>query len=211
MGHVYVSLTVSLDGFIAGPNDGHDFPLGEGGESLFEWYSTGDTEYTMPSGQMTWNIPRASAEYLEDRLSRVGAIICGRRTFDIAHGWAGRHPVDVPVVVVTHQVPEEWANTDAPFTFVTDGIESAVRQARAIAGDRDIGVAAASIAQQCLRAGLLAGIQLNVVPLLLGGGVRLFDQIGDGPIPLQRVAVIDTPNVTHLEYLVVRDPAPARA
>ncbi len=211
MGHVYVSLTISLDGFIAGPNDGHQFPLGEGGERLFQWYSTGDTEYTMPDGKMTSMISRASADYLAGKLSQVGALICGRRTFDIAHGWGGRHPVDVPVVVVTHAVPAEWVDTHAPFTFVTDGIESAVRQAQAIAGDRDIGVAAASITQQCLRAGLLDGIQLNLVPVLLGGGVRLFDQIGTRPIELERVAVIDTPDVTHLEFRVIREPASASA
>lgn len=211
MGQVYVSLSISLDGFIAGPNDGHEFPLGEGGERLFQWYSTGDTEYTMPNGIMSTKISRVSADYLNDKLSQVGALICGRRTFDIAHGWGGRHPADVPVVIITHEVPADWADSDAPFTFVTDGIESAVRQARAIAGDRDIGVAAASIAQQCLEAGLLDGIQLNLVPVLLGGGVRLFDHLGAAPINLERVAVIDAPDVTHLEYLVLREPSPAHA
>jgi dihydrofolate reductase len=140
---------MSLDGFIAGPNDSI--------EHIFDWYSSGDTEYTVPSGTMTVKVSSASAAYLKDVFPRIGALVTGRRTFDLTNGWGGRHPAEVPVFVVTHNVPEEWLreHPDAPFTFVTDGVESAVAQAKAAAGGQNVGVGAASIAQQCINAGLL--------------------------------------------------------
>lgn len=181
MGTVGVGLTMSLDGFIAGPNDGPGNPLGDGGERLFNWYFTGDTEFVMPSGAWTVNVSAASARHLGEVFPRLGAIICGRRTFDIADGFDGRHPADVPVFVVTHDVPDEWANDGNPFTFVTDGVESAVAQAKAAAGEKNVGVGGASIAQQCIRAGLLDEIHIDLVPCLLGNGVRLFDHLGVEP------------------------------
>ena len=204
MGMVGTSLTVSLDGFIAGPNDGPANPLGDGGEQLFAWYAGGDTEYVVPSGGMTFNVSPASAAMLRETYPACGALVTGRRTFDIAKGWGGRHPLDVPVFVVTHAVPPEWVGRDAPFTFVTDGVERAVELARAVAGEKNVGVGAASIVQQCLRAGLLDEIQVELVPVLLGGGVRLFDHLGIGPVALERTAVIQGDGVTHLRFRVVR-------
>ena len=204
MGTVGTSLSMSLDGFIAGPNDGPERPLGEGGERLFQWYSSGDTDYTMPSGTMAVKVSAASAAMLREAHGTIGALVTGRRTFDITNGWGGRHPLDVPVFVVTHSVPQGWANDGSPFTFVTDGVESAVAQAKRAAGDKNVGVGAASIVQQCLRAGLLDEIQLDLVPVLLGAGVRLFENLGAEPVELERTSVVEAPGVTHLRFRVVK-------
>jgi dihydrofolate reductase len=148
MGKVAVGLTMSLDGFIAGPNDGPERPLGEGGERLFEWYSGGDTEYEMPGTGMVFRISAQSVELLREVNERMGAFVTGRRTFDIANGWGGNPPLGVPTFVVTHSVPEEWIYEGSPYTFVTDGVERAVELAKEAAGDRDVAVGAASVAQQ---------------------------------------------------------------
>ena len=204
MGKVSMGLSMSLDGFIAGPNDGPGRPLGEGGERLFAWYSGGDTEYRLPGTEMVFRISPQSAELLREAHSKMGAFVTGRRTFDITNGWGGRPPLGVPTFVVTHTVPQEWVYEGSPFTFVTDGIESAVEQARAVAGDKDVAVGAASIVQQCIEAGLLDEIHVDLVPVLLGEGVRLFDHLGTEPIELERTRVIETPDVTHLTFRVVK-------
>ena len=204
MGKVAMGLSMSLDGFIAGPNDGAERPLGEGGERLFAWYSGGDTEYRLPGTEMVFMVSPQSAELLREAHGNMGAFVTGRRTFDIANGWGGRPPLGVPTFVVTHTVPQEWAYEGSPFTFVTDGVESAVERARAVAGERDVAVGAASIAQQCIRAGLLDEIHVDLVPVLLGGGVRLFDHLGTGPIELQHTRVVEAPGVMHLTFCVVR-------
>ena len=116
-------------------------------------------------------------------------------------GW--QPPLDVPVFVVTGSVPPEWVYQGSLFTFVTDGLESALEQAKAVAGNKDVGVGAASIVQQCIRAGLLDEIHLDLVPVLLGGGVSLFDHLGTGPIDLERTRVIEGA-VTHLTFRVVK-------
>jgi dihydrofolate reductase len=134
----------------------------------------------------------------------MGAFVTGRRTFDFANGWGGRPPLGVPTFVVTHTVPQEWAYEGSPFTFVTDGVESAVEQAKAIAEDKNVTVGAASIAQQSIRAGLLDEIHVDLVPVLLGGGVRLFEHLGTEPIGLERTRVIEAPGVTHLTFRVVK-------
>ncbi len=204
MGRVTVGLSMSLDGFIAGPNDGPGSPLGEGGERLFAWYSGGDTEYRLPGTEMVFNLSPQSAELLREVERTMGAFVTGRRTFDIANGWGGRPPLGVPSFVVTHTVPQDWVYEGSPFTFVTDGVESAVEQAKAVAADKDVAVGAASITQQCIRAGLLDEVHINLVPLLLGGGVRLFDHLGTEAIELERTRVIEAPGVTHLGFRVIK-------
>ena len=204
MGKVSTGLSMSLDGFIAGPNDGPRLPLGDGGERLFAWYSSGDTEYTLPGTEMVFRVSPQSAELLREAHSKMGAFVTGRRTFDIANGWVGRPPLGVPTFVVTHTVPQEWAYEGSPFTFVMDGVESAVEQAKAAAGGKDVAVGAASIAQQCIKAGLLDQIHVDLVPVLLGGGVRLFDHLGAGPIELERTEVVEGAGVTHLTFRVVK-------
>jgi dihydrofolate reductase len=204
MGKVSTGLSMSLDGFIAGPNDGPEQPLGEGGERLFEWYSGGETEYRLPGTEMAFRVSPASAELLREAHSKMGAFVTGRRTFDITNGWGGSPPLGVPTFVVTHTVPQEWVYEGSPYTFITDGVESAVEQAKAVAGDKDVAVGAASIAQQCIRSGLLDEIHIDLVPVLLGGGVRLFEHLGTGPIELERVRVVEAPDVTHLTFRVVK-------
>lgn len=205
MEKVTSGLTMSLDGFIAGPNDGPEHPLGEGGMRLFDWYSSGDTEYVVPSGEMTFMVSEQSAAMLREAFGAIGAIVTGRSTFDITNGWGGRHPLDVPIFVLTHNVPDGWDYEGSPFTFVIDGVESAVEQARAAAGEKNVAVGAASLVQQCLRAGLLDEVHVDLVPVLLGGGVRLFDNLGTEHIELERTEVIEAPDVTHMTFRVVKE------
>jgi dihydrofolate reductase len=122
VGKVDTGFYTSLDGFIARPN-------GDVGP-LFDWYFGGDTEYTVPSGNFTLKVSEQSAELLRTSHGTMGALVVGRRHFDHARGWGGRHPMDLPVFVVTHTVPREWTYEGSPFTFVTDGVESAVERAR---------------------------------------------------------------------------------
>jgi dihydrofolate reductase len=204
MGKVRTGHSTSLDGFIAGPNDGPEAPMGDGGERLLAWYSGGDTEYRLPGTEMVFRVSKQSAELLRETRTTTGALVTGRRTFDFTNGWGGRHPLDVPTFVVTHTVPQEWVYEGSPFTFVTDGVESAVEQAKAVAGGKDVAVGAASIAQQCIRAGLLDEVHVNLVPVLLGGGVRLFEHLGTTPIDLESTRVIEAPGVTHLTFRVVK-------
>ena len=192
MATVGTELSMSLDGFIADSNDGI--------EQVFAWYGTGPVAVTMPSGAMTVEVSEASAGHLREGSGRVRALVTGRRTFDVAGGWGGRHPMDVPMFVVTHEVPEGWPRDDAPFTFVTEGVESAVEQAVAVAGDGVVGVGAADLVQQCLNAGLLEEIVVNLVPVLLGEGVRLFDNLASAPVLLDGPRVIEGAGVTHLYY-----------
>jgi dihydrofolate reductase len=204
MGKVAMGLSMSLDGFIAGPNDGPEAPLGEGGELLFGWYSSGDTEYRLPGTELVFKISPQSAELLRETHGKMGAFVTGRRTFDITNGWGGRPPLGVPTFVVTHTVPREWVYEGSPFTFVTEGVESAVERARAVAGDKIVAVGAASIVQQCIRAGILDEIHIDLVPVLLGDGVRLFEHLGMGPIQLESTRVIEAPGLTHLTFRVVK-------
>jgi dihydrofolate reductase len=196
MGKVGTGFSTSLDGFIAGPN-------GDVG-SLFDWYFGGDTDYTMPSGGMTLKVSPQSTEFLRESDERTGALVVGRRHFDHAGAWGGRHPMDVPVFVVTHTVPQEWAYEGSPFAFVTEDVESAVGQARATAGDKDVGVGGADVAQQCIKAGLIDEIGVDLVPVLFGEGIRFFDRLGTGQIDLESTRVVEAPGVTHLRFRVVR-------
>jgi dihydrofolate reductase len=200
MGQAVVDLTVSLDGFVAGAGDGPDLSLGRGGERLFMWMTAGPESNRAENRLMP---PDASKVVVDEWMSDCGAIISGRRTFDIANGWKGGHPIDVPIFVVTHQAPThgEWSPR---VSFVTDGIQHALELAQEAAGDLKVSVSAADTAQQLLRAGKLDEIQIGVVPLLLGAGVRLLDHIGPDPIPLEQTRVIESDGVTHLRYRVVR-------
>ena len=149
MGKVICALSMSLDGFIAGPNDGLDNPLGDGGQRLFAWMNAGPEDVR----RNEWLAPpEASAPIVDGWVADTGAMITGRRTFDIAGGWRNGHPIDAPIFVVTHDAPTEgeWS---PQVTFVTDGIEKALELAQAAAGDRDVSTGAADTTQQLLRAG----------------------------------------------------------
>jgi len=200
MGKVVVGLSISLDGVIAGPNDGPDNPLGDGGGRLFDWWSAGTERI---GSDDRFRPPVRSRPVVEDMFG-CGAIITGRRTFDIARGWGGHHPVGAPFFLLTHQAPDQHVGPGTDGTVVTDGIERALEQARAVAGERDIAVGAADVAQQYLRAGLLDEIHLNLVPVLLGDGVRLFAHLGDRQFDLDCTRVVESDGVTHLRYRVVR-------
>jgi dihydrofolate reductase len=204
MSKVVVGLSMSLDGFIAGPNDGPANPLGDGGGKLFEWWTAG----TEPMGGDDRFRPPARSRAVVGELFDVGAIITGRRTFDIARGWGGHHPVGVPFFLLTHNPPDQWVGPGTGGTVVTDGIESALEQARAVAGDRAVGVGAADVAQQYLKAGLLDEIHLNVVPVLLGGGVSMFGNLAGNEhgrqFGLECTRVVESDGVTHLSYRVIK-------
>lgn len=203
MGNVIFNMTVSLDGFVAGPNDSPENGLGDGGGPLFNWYFSGDTEVKLSEGTPVLKISKQSAELLKKSIATYGAGVWGRKTFDIAHAWGG-NPPGSPAFIVTHNVPPEWIYEGSPFTFVTDGVESAIHQAKESAGDKDVVVCTASVLQQALNAGLVNELHLDVAPLILGQGVRLFDHLNLGPIELERIHVIEAPNVTHMAFRIVK-------
>jgi dihydrofolate reductase len=203
MGKVTFNMTMSLDGFVAGPNDGPENGLGDGGEGLFNWYFSGDTEVHMSEGVPPLKVSKQSAELMKEAFSQYGAGVWGRRTFDIAHAWGG-NPPGSPAFIVTHNVPQEWVKPGSPFTFVTDGVESAIRQAKQAAGDKDVVICTPSILQQALKAGLVDEINVDVAPILIGGGVSMFDHLGTGPINLECVRNVQTPHVTHLSFRVIK-------
>jgi dihydrofolate reductase len=202
MTRIVTALSTSLDGFIAGPGDSPQQPLGAGGARLFDWYSDGDT----PSRYYpSFKLSAQSAAFFDEGVSRVGAVITGRRTYDISEAWGGSGPLPgAPLFVLTHRVPSEVPPGEPPYTFVTDGIESAVEQARA-AGGKDVALMGTAAVQECLRAGLLDELTIHLIPVLLGGGARLLDRLGQAaPVQLECVRVVDAPGVTHLQYRVVR-------
>lgn len=203
MGKVLFNMTMSLDGFVAGPNDSPENGLGDGGEALFNWYFSGDTEVLVSEGTPVLKVSQESAELLKEAFASYGAGVWGRRTFDIANAWGG-HPPGSPAFIVTHHIPQEWVYDGSPFTFVTDGVESAIRQAKQAAGNKAVVVSTASILQQCLNAGLMDEIHVDVAPLLLGQGVRLFDHLNIEPTELEIIRVVQAPGVTHLAYRVVK-------
>jgi dihydrofolate reductase len=197
MGTVAAGFSMSLDGFIAGPDDDVT--------RLFQWYAMGNVAVEVPSGDREFRLSPESAEVIEDATKTIGALVYGRHTFDVAHAWGGKHPLDVPMVILTHNVPQEWVKPGSPFTFVTDGIENAIEQAKRIAGDKTVAVGSATTTQQCLRAGLLDEIHIDLVPVLLGDGVRLFEHLGVvAPVELETVSVVEAPGVTHLTFRVVK-------
>jgi dihydrofolate reductase len=213
MGKVVLDISSSLDGFVAGPSPSRELPLGEGGESLHEWIVALASwrERHGKSGGAT----NPDDDLVSEGLASAGAILMGRRMFSGGEGpweddsnagswWGDETPFGVPVFVLTHHLREPLTKADGTtFTFVTDGVGSAVEHARAAAGDRNVSVAGgASVAQQALNAGLLDELEIHLVPVLLGGGTRLLDGL-DPKIKLERVRVVDSPAVTHLRYRVV--------
>jgi dihydrofolate reductase len=198
MGTVTIDLSVSLDGFIAGPDDGARLPLGRAGEHLFTWMAAGPESNRVEARLAP---PDASKVVVDEWMRDAGAMIAGRRTFDIANGWKGGHPIDAPIFVVTH-VPPTHGEWSMQVSFVPEGVERALELAQQAAGDRVVSVSGADVAQQLLRLGQVDEIQLSVTPVLLGGGVRLFDHLGPDAIVLEQTRVIPSDGVTHLRYRV---------
>ena len=194
MSKVIANMSMSLDGYIADTADGID--------QLFGWMGNGEVEVPTAVEWATFRTSQASAEYMREALAGAGALITGRHLFDITQGWGGTHPVGVPVVVVTHEPPADWPHTET-FTFV-DSVEKAVQVARELAGEKNVVVASAKIAQQCLDAGLLDAVNVDLVPVLLGSGVRWFENLAKAPVQLGNPTVVEGNGVTHLAYPVAR-------
>ena len=196
MTKVVALMSMSLDGYVADVKDGVD--------EVFDWYFSGDVEIPMPipTPDFTFHVSAPSADHLKGLMAEVGAFLTGRRTFDAADGWGGQHPWDIPAFVVTHHVPDGWPRPGSTVEFVTDGIEAAVARAKAAAGSKSVGVHGADTIQQCLNAGLLDEIQVDLAAVLLGEGVRLFDHLADTPVVLGDPKVVDGVGVTHLRYPV---------
>ena len=186
MTKLIADMSMSLDGKIATPDD--DIA------PLAGWFFAGDTEVG------PFRVSEASARLLNDAFASIGALIGGRRYFDLADGWGGHHPMGVPVYILTHEPPADWPE-DSTIRFVTDGLESAVAQATEAAGGKDIGVATPSLVRQCLDAGVLDELQINVVPLVMGEGRTYFDGI-ESLVQLEGPDVIEGTGVTHLRYRV---------
>jgi dihydrofolate reductase len=195
MSKVVAIMSMSLDGYVADRNGGV--------EEVFDWYfNSGDVEIRMGgSDPMTFKVSPASAEHLRGLTSGLGAMLTGRRTFDAAQGWNGNHAWG-PAFVLTHSVPAGWPRPNSTVHFVTDGIESAVKQAKAAAGGKSVGVHGASTIQQCLNAGLLDELHVDVAAVLLGSGIPLFDHLARTPAVLGDPKVIQGVGVTHLRYPV---------
>ena len=198
MGRTVLHMSMSLDGFVTGPDDDAAHGLGVGGERLHAWLAPGhdgDPRTMRPAGP--------SGEVFDEMLA-TGAVLVGRRTFEFAGGWSGDHHDGVPIVVLTHRAPGGAPSGPAPIAYVTDGVEAAVARARAAAGDRDVLVHGADTAQQCLRAGLLDELDIALIPVLLGRGRPLFAHLGADHVELDLTRVLDAPGVTHLRYRVLR-------
>src|SRR2546423_13360766 len=195
MSKVVALMSMSLDGYVADLNDG----VGE----VFDWYfNSGDVEiHTGGSDSMTFKVSGPSAKHLRSLWSDLGAVLTGRRTFDKAEGWGGNHAWG-PAFVVTHKVPAGWPRPNSTVHFVTDGLESAVKQAKAAAGRKSVAVHGADTIQQLLNAGLLDEIAVDVAAVLLGSGIRLFDHLARTPAALGNPTAIQGVGVTHLRYPV---------
>lgn len=195
MAKVVAIMSMSLDGFVADRNDGV--------AEVFDWYmNSGNVEFhTGGSDPMTFHVSEPSAEHLRSLWSELGAVLTGRRTFEVADGWNGNHAWG-PAFVLTHEIPDGWPRPNSTVHFVTDGLESAVKQAKDAAGAKSVGVHGADTIQQLLNAGLLDEIHVDIAALLLGSGVRLFDHLAGTPAVLGNPRVIAGAGVTHLRYPV---------
>ncbi|MGH3679001.1 MAG: dihydrofolate reductase family protein [Natronosporangium sp.] len=194
MSNVVLDMSMSMDGFITGPDDGVGHGLGVNGERLHAWLGAGGVD---PASYRPVDGPNAT---VFDEVMATGAVITGRRTFEHAGGWAGDHHDGVPIFVLTRAAPADPAPGSA--RYVTDGIESCVAQAKAAAGGRDILLHGAMTAQTCLRAGLLDEMELHLMPVLLGQGRRLFEDLPPDHIELELLRTLDGPGVLHLHYRV---------
>jgi dihydrofolate reductase len=215
MARLVLDISMSLDGFVAGPNQTLEQPLGEGGESLHEWVIR-LASWREPHG-LEGGETGPDDEFFAKGIRSTGAVIMGRRMFSSGEGpweddpkadgwWGDDPPFHKPVFVLTHHARETVDKQGGTsYTFVTEGVEAALEQARAAAGDKNVLLAGgANVAQEYLKAGLLDELQIHLVPVFLGGGVRLFDQLGPEPIELETTRVIESPSVTHLGFRVVK-------
>jgi dihydrofolate reductase len=203
MGKVVLDMSVSLDGIGAGPNSNEVDRMGAGGERLHAWFPFYD-----PEQESTAGVPaagEADARMVRELFAATGAVVLGKRTFDLGlEPWGGT-PFPVPCFVLTHEARDDLVTNTGTFAFVTDGIERAVRRAQAAAGDKDVLVMGGpTVARQAVRAGLVDEIRLHLVPVLFGAGTRLFDDLGTKHIELEPTEVVASPAATHLRFRVVK-------
>jgi dihydrofolate reductase len=195
MGKVITHMTMSLDGFIADPND----QVGE----LFDWYEAGDVNVPNPNETVSFQVDDAGAQVLGEMTGRCGALVAGRHLFDIADGWGDKHPAGAPVVVVTHRAPDDAA-TRWPTTTFVDGVDTAITRAQQIAGDQDVVIASATIIQQALDLGLVDEVCVSLVPVLFGEGIPYFAKLDRGHQLLDDPIVVQGRRALHLRYPVRR-------
>ena len=203
MGKVVLDMSISLDGIGAGPNPNEVDRMGAGGERLHAWFPFYD-----PEQESTAGVPaagEADARMVRELFAATGAVVLGKRTFDLGlEPWGGT-PFPVPCFVLTHEIRDDLVTNTGTFAFVTDGIERAVRRAQAAARDKDVLVMGGpTVARQAVRAGLVDEIRLHLVPVLFGAGTRLFDDLGTKHIELDPTEVVASPAVTHLRFRVVK-------
>jgi dihydrofolate reductase len=199
VGQLIASASMSLDGYIAK----QDNTIGR----LFDWLQNGPVAVPTATPGITLHLSASSAEYWRDWVGGLGALVCGRTLFDVTDGWGGTHTLDVPVVVVTHRVPTEWAEAhpEAPFSFVTEGVAAGVAAAQAIAGQRTVAVTAGTIARQCLELGLLDAVAVDLVPVVMGQGRAYFGELSmDDALLGDPTVCIQGDRVTHLVFPVTR-------
>lgn len=194
MSKVYTHMTMSLDGYIADPNDGID--------ELFDWYSAGADTAPSANDDVEFNVDGDSAELLRGFVDSTGALVTGRRLFDITEGWGDSHPVGAPVVCVTHNPPANAAVW--PRTRFVGGVEAGVTAAKEIAGDQDVVIASASISKQALDLGLVDEVHVSLVPVLLGAGIPYFAGLAKAPHRFDDPVVVQGKRATHLRYTVRR-------
>ena len=196
MAKVVSSFTMSLDGFIAGPND----DVGP----LFKWYTSGDSAFPLPHTNRVFKMSSASLKLFQDAFKTTGALVTGRGDFNASNAWGGKPPFDVPTFIVTHTPPQEWVKEDSPFKFVTEGVASAIEQAKQVAGDKNVLVGGSKIVQQAIKAGLIDEIYIDLASILLGDGISLFGTLGIQPLDLERFLVVEGKDVTHLRYRILK-------
>jgi dihydrofolate reductase len=197
MGQVVANASMSLDGYIAKP----DNTIGR----LFDWLQNGEVEVPTVDDRITLHMSQPSAEYWHTWVAGLGALVCGRTLFDFTDGWGGMHTIGVPVVVVTHQIPTDWvdAHPDAPFHFVTDGVEAAVAAAQELARERTVAVTAGTMARQCLELDLLDAVAVDLVPVVMGRGRPFFGELTGADVPLgDPIECVRGDRVTHLVFPV---------
>jgi dihydrofolate reductase len=193
---VIANLSMSLDGFIADRDDGVS--------ELFGWYADGPVEVVDFAGRIA-HMQEPSASYFRAALESTGAYLVGRRLYDHTGGWGGKPPSEAPMVVLTHDPPDDWPRDGVPITFVSD-VGEAVAEARRLAGERVVAVAGAHVARECLAAGLLDEIVVNLIPVVKGDGIPWFAGTGNAPWRLSDPEIVEAPGVTHLKYRVVGRP-----
>ena len=189
MSRVVLAISVSMDGFACGPDVTAEHPMGKGGERLHEWLFNGDSD--------------GDAQQVRERNATTGSVVIGRRTFDVGVDLWQDTPFPVPCFVVTHEQRDPLTMPSDTFTFVTDGLDDTLRLARQAAGERNVLIMGGpTVGQQFVRAGLVDELRLQLVPVLLGPGTRLLDNFGPEKIELERIAVVESPHVTHMHFSV---------